>query len=454
MNELLFENENERKSLENILAYNQIKKCDNEINKYTEEIELQQEEMKNILKNENVDEEIVEKILKYKSVLKNMCGDNCRISELDEIIDENEKRIEEFQQKISETELSMNELKEQIYNTENPEEVIDCQNQIENLNVRLNDLNDIINQLISDNTPLLIEREYLVAKNGDNDLNIPKYNKDEINKHLSLLEEEFKTAIEGLELPIRENIEFCQKKIKNRELEIEKFNKRKESVINQFPNSIEVDIEDEYNNITNLLTELELKKETSNENPIIFDDAIIEEDTTNEFEFDDTPAEISDFTDDMIDEMGDLEFEDKEEIDIVPAEQETPDETPTEEPIVEEKTVDNEEIKEVEEETNSETVEEKVESPNEESETTETEEVASVSYVLSEGESLSNIAEKVYPSKENWLAIYYFNKETIDKYLVSNGISSDIETIKELANDTNLFTGNKLENPTDYKYKI
>ena len=45
-------------------------------------------------------------------------------------------------------------------------------------------------------------------------------------------------------------------------------------------------------------------------------------------------------------------------------------------------------------------------------------------------------------------------KETIDKYLVSNGISNDFDTIKELASDTSLFTGIKLEIPTDYNYKI
>jgi len=83
-----------------------------------------------------------------------------------------------------------------------------------------------------------------------------------------------------------------------------------------------------------------------------------------------------------------------------------------------------------------------------------TEEIGSVSYVLSDGESLMNIAEKVYPSKDNWQAIYYFNKDAIDNYLVSNGISNDFDTVKELANDTNLFTGIKLEIPTDYNYKI
>ena len=41
--------------------------------------------------------------------------------------------------------------------------------------------------------------------------------------------EVFNEAIEKLELPVRENIEFCQKKIKNREIEIQKYNDRKNS---------------------------------------------------------------------------------------------------------------------------------------------------------------------------------------------------------------------------------
>ena len=67
---------------------------------------------------------------------------------------------------------------------------------------------------------------------------------------------------------------------------------------------------------------------------------------------------------------------------------------------------------------------------------------------------MMNIAEKVYPSASNWEAIYYFNKDAIDKFLVSNGISNDFDTVKELANDTTLFTGIQLEIPTDYNYKI
>ena len=45
---------------------------------------------------------------------------------------------------------------------------------------------------------------------------------------------EFNAEIEKLDLPVRENIEFCQKKIKNRELEIEKLTERKNKVIEKF----------------------------------------------------------------------------------------------------------------------------------------------------------------------------------------------------------------------------
>jgi len=33
-------------------------------------------------------------------------------------------------------------------------------------------------------------------------------------------------------------------------------------------------------------------------------------------------------------------------------------------------------------------------------------------------------------------------------------LNSDFDTVKELANDTTLFTGIQLEIPTDYNYKI
>lgn len=438
MNELLFGEIKEKEALENLLALNQIKKCDKEIEKYANEIKEQNEEMMNILKDEDIDESYVEKIHKYKNLLTNMDGENGRISELETEISNNEARINEFQEKITEIENKLEELKKEIFETNNPSRVIECQNEIENNNVRLNDLNDILNGLISDNTPLLIEKEYLTAKNSDFDFNVPNYNKKEIESDLKKITKEFNSAIEKLDLPIRENIEFCQKKINNREIEIDKFNKRKSEVVEAFPNSIKLDVEKAYTDLKDLLCELELSHgtcEVKEEN--IFDEKenVVEETKTEEEEV--KPEITTEEPKEMKDEMVFLEDE----------ETETPKEEPVkveEEPKVEEP-VKAEEVKEEPkvEETTPETTTEK-----------KTEDIESVSYVLSDGESLMNIAEKVYPSKDNWEAIYYFNKDAIDKYLVSNGISNDFDTIKELASDTSLFTGIKLEIPTDYNYKI
>ena len=418
MNELLFGNLVEKEALENILALNQIKKCDNEIDKYKSEINEQKEEMISILKDEDIDETYVEKIHKYKNLINNMDGDNGRISELQVEISNNEERINEFQDKIKEIETELDNLKKEIFETNDPSRVIECQNAIENNNVRLNDLNGILNNLISDNTPLLIEKEYLLAKNNDYDFNIPNYNKEDIIKDLDKITKEFEESISKLELSVRENIEFCQKKISNRELEIEKYETRKNQVIEAFPNALGQDLSKSYEDINALLCELGISskcEKIDEKNIFDSDETFIDEDINNE---------IEKTTNDIKEEINFFEEDNKEP--IIEVENEEPSK---EETIEEEKT---EEVKETKDE----------------------EEIESVSYVLSDGESLANIAEKVYPSKDNWEAIYYFNKDLIDKYLISNGISNDFETIKELANDTSLFTGVKLEIPTDYSYKI
>lgn len=448
MKELLFNSIIEKEALENILALNQIRKCDAEIEKYTEEINEQNEKMMNILRDENIDENYVERIHKYKNLLNNIDGDNGRISELNGIIEENENRINDFQERISEIESRLDELKKEIFETDDPSKVIDCQNEIENQNVRLNDLNDILNSLISDNTPLLIEKEYLIAKNNDFDFNVPNYNKDEIVSDLEKITNEFNSAIEALDLPVRENIEFCQKKIKNREIEIEKYNEIKNSVIEAYPNSIGLDLTSAYKDIENLLCELSLSHECINVcEKNIFDEEEIEDTVEVTIEEETEEPVIEDEPKDIKDEMVFVDDEETQE-EVV--------EEPTEEVAVEETAVETEEkIEEetpvVEEPVAKATIEEAVETAEEE---VENEEIGSVSYVLSDGESLENIAEKVYPSRDNWEAIYYFNKETIDKYLVSNGISNDFDTMKELASDTSLFSGIKLEIPTDYNYKI
>lgn len=435
MKELLFGNNIEKEALENILALNQIKKCDKEIEKYTNEIKIQNDEMKKILKDEDIDEECVEKIHKYKNLLNNMNEDNGRISELNEKVSENESKINDYQKQIDELNNKSEELKKEIFETDNSEKIIDCQNEIENNNVKLNELNEILDKLISDNTPLMIEREYLVAKNSDYDFNIPNYNKKEISTDLEKLTKEFNDAIERLDLPIRENIEFCQKKIKNREIEIDKFNKRKSEVMEAFPDAIKTDISIAMSNLKDLLGELDLTYGTIVvEEKNIFD----EEPTTDEPEETEKVEEtvVEEPKEDIKDEISSLDNEEE----ITEATTDESEETKK----VEEEVIEPEDIPTIKEET---TDEEPVVPEKEE-------EIGSVSYVLSDGESLANIAEKVYPSKDNWEAIYYFNKDAIDKYLVSNGISNDFDTIKELSTDTSLFTGIKLEIPTDYNYKI
>lgn len=435
MKELLFGNNIEKEALENILALNQIKKCDKEIEKYTNEIKIQNDEMKKILKDEDIDEECVEKIHKYKNLLNNMNEDTGRISELNEKVSENESKINDYQKQIDELNNKSEELKKEIFETDNSEKIIDCQNEIENNNVKLNELNEILDKLISDNTPLMIEREYLVAKNSDYDFNIPNYNKKEISADLEKLTKEFNDAIERLDLPIRENIEFCQKKIKNREIEIDKFNKRKSEVMEAFPDAIKTDISIAMSNLKDLLGELDLTYGTIEvEEKNIFD----EEPTTDEPEETEKVEEtvVEEPKEDIKDEISSLDNEEE----ITEA---TTDES-KETKKVEEEVIEPEDIPTIKEET----TDEEPAVPEKE------EEIGSVSYVLSDGESLANIAEKVYPSKDNWEAIYYFNKDAIDKYLVSNGISNDFDTIKELSTDTSLFTGIKLEIPTDYNYKI
>lgn len=442
MKELLFDNIIEKEALENLLALNQIKKCDNEINKYTNEINEQTEKMIEILKDEEIDESYVEKIYKYKSILNNLDGDNGRIQELESIIEENENRINEFQDRINEIEEKLEELKREIFETDDPSKVIECQNEIESNNVRLNDLNDILNGLISDNTPLLIEKEYLIAKNNDFDFNIPNYNKKEITSDLDEITKEFNKKIEKLDLPVRENIEFCQKKIKNRELEIEKLLDRKNNVIENYPNSVTVDVESAYNDLSNVLNDLELSRSKIEVPEANIFDAEIEEETTEEVVEEEIETPVVKEEKDIKEGLSSIDEEIEEEVTIEEPTHETEVSEETTEEVVEEPVVVEEEVTEPEE----------VETATEEKKNEE--EIGSVSYVLSDGESMMNIAEKVYPSKDNWEAIYYFNKDAIDNFLVSNGLSNDFETIKELANDTTLFTGIQLEIPTDYNYKI
>ena len=483
MNELLFNNLKEKEALESLLALSQIKKCDKEIEKYTNEIEELKEEMTSILKNEDIDETYVEKIYKYKGIVNSANLDGDRINDLDKRIVENNSRINEFQRKISEVEDNIVRLRKEIFESANPSKVIECQNEVEENNQRLLDLNEILNNLITDNNPLMIEKEYLIARN-ELDFNISK---DDVKKDLDRIESEFNSFISKLDLPIRESIEFCQKKISNREAEIEKYNVRKSNVLSSYPNALSVNAEKAYDDIKDLLRDLSIAEECG----IITDKNIfdVSEENQEEGNYDEVIPEEEIVLEDKneIGESDESQFEDVEEVSkeetneniILEEEPVEPDSDENQLSINEELTNilnSNRVSEEIEESENNEVPEEQLEKidmnslddeykidesynipifeDDEDKPEESTDDIESVSYVLSDGESLANIAEKVYPSKDNWTAIYYFNKEAIDNYLVSNGISSDFETIKELANDTSLFTGIKLEIPTDFNYKI
>ncbi len=435
MVELLFENIIQKEALENLLALNQIKKCDKEIEKYTEEINELNKEMSNILKDENIDESYIEKMSKYKSLINKKESDTLRMKDIDDVISESEARISEYESKIKNIEERLNTLKEEIFKTDDPAKVIDCQNEIENCNVRLNDLNEILNQLINNNTPLLIEKEYLIAKNNDYDLNIPNHDIDEMSSDLEKINNEFNKALEELDLPVRENIEFCQKKISNREKEIEKYTSKKNEVLSAYPKALSLDLSNTYSQLDKLLGELNLHYDKV---PEEYTKNVFEEETQNEVKKEE--PEVSLFNDDEVVEP--VITEDSEE------------KTLQEEGNLEVDETKDDESFETENNDDTSSEETKVEEPEEEkTENSVEDEVASVSYVLSDGESLINIAEKVYPSKDNWEAIYYFNKDAINKYLISNGINTDFDTVKSLAEDTNIFAGIKLEIPTDYNYK-
>ena len=409
MNELLFDNIKEKDALENLLALNKIKKCDKEIEKYLSEINDLKEEMINILKDEDIDETYVEKIYKYKDKLNNTDDDTTRINEIDQVLSANESRINEFKEKISAVEQEIDSLRKEIFETDNPERVIECQNEVEKNNERLNDLKEILDNLIIDNNPLLIEKEYLTAKISDYDFNVSK---EEIKKDLDKITEEFNKCVENLDLSTRENVEFCQKKIANRENEIAKFNDIKNNVINMYPNATSVDVKSAYGEIKDLMDSISsIEAYKTIEETNIFDSIV------------DEPAPVIDDNNAIFESPIMTEEVEEEPIKEVSIEIPIYDE-PSTEPLHEEMVED------------------------------EKEDIESVSYELSDGESLANIAEKVYPSRDNWEAIYYFNKDVIDTYLVSNGINNDFETIKELAEDTSLFTGIKLEIPTDFNYKI
>lgn len=475
MKELLFSCKSEKMALENVLAFNQIRKCDEGIDKYNEEIVELKEEIRDILKGEGITENYIDLISNYKKEIKELDTGKSRIMELDKKIKCNEEKIDGFNIKIKELESELEALKRVIFDSDDAKVIVETQNKIELTNKRLSDLYDLVENLNNDNTTILIEKEFIKNKSFESDFNTPEVVKVEISNELERITIEFENVIKELDLAVREDIEFCMKKINNREKEIAKFEDRKYNIIAEYPDAEDLDFDSEIDKLDNLFEELdscfgdfcsgdcsgcagcghdELECDCEIDDCSCGDEcectleencgcscAIekdIEEDVDNEEDLID--AKDVDITTDMVHvesiEKPEIELKEVEEASELMLENDS-------EVEIDESDEDAEDIK-VEFDDS-----EDIEIDDSNSFST----IGSVPYIFSEGESLESIAEKVYPSKDCWEAIYNYNKEEIDSYLTANGISCDEDSIKTLATDKYLFAGIQLNIPTDANYK-
>lgn len=452
MNELLFSCQSDRLSLENILAYNQIKKCDKGIEKYCEEISLLKKEISDILASQGIKENYVEIISKYKEQLKNIESNESRSKELDYQIKINDEKINNFNLKIKELEAELEELKRNVFEANDAKEIVDSQNEIESVSKKLVDLYDLVENVSNDNTANLIELEFIKNK-GDSSIETNDLEKVELSNELHRISVEFDDVVRELELSVRENIEFCMKKINNREKEIVKYEDRKSNIVAEYPKSLNLDYQSEFAKLSNLFDELGLQNSSVVEKSTSFDSSL---EKTEEIKTEEKLVEPEQI---------------KEETNIfdIPEEEEEVKEEKVEDEIEEEPThIENDmikvesiekpdiELKEVEEASQDVQQEEPLEEDDSDDVSVDNSSfstIGSVPYIFSEGESLESIAEKVYPSKDCWEAIYNYNKEEINSYLTANGMSCDDETIKALASDKYLFAGIQLNIPTDCNYR-
>lgn len=462
MKELLFSCKSEKNALENVLAYNQIRKCDEGINKYNEEIKDLKLEISNILEEQGIGENYIETISNYKKEIKELDTSKGRVLELDKRIKCNDEKINGFNVKIKELESDLEDMKRIIFDSDEAKVIVETQNKIELTNKRLSDLYELVENLNNDNTTLLIEKEFIKNRSFESEFNTPEVIKVELSNELQKVSIEFERIIQDLDLAVREDIEFCMKKINNREREIAKFEDRKASIISEYPDALDMDFDKEIDKLDNLFGELDSCFETCGcdcdecdhgscecgccdeicecgeecdctlENNCGCIDQDVEEKVTEDYE-----EEIEDEDELITTDMVKVESIEKPEIELREVEEASEEiaEVTYEDEIKEEiQYDDSEESEEVNEENSFSTI-------------------GSVPYVFSEGESLESIAEKVYPSKECWEAIYNYNKEEIDSYLTANGISCDEESIRTLASDKYLFAGIQLNIPTDANYK-
>ena len=435
MKELLFSSTTEREALENVLAFNQIRKCEEVIDKYEREIGELREEISAIIKSEEISKDYVELITKVKDQLKGISSSSTRLKEIDSVMKNNDDRVKEFDYTIKELESELESLKRLVFESDDASVIEETQAEIDTLSSRLSDLYELVQSINNSNTAYMIEEELIKA---DNNTNYTDNTKVELSNELRKLYTEFESEIETLDLPVREDIEFCMKKIKNREAEIARYEARKDSIVATYPDALDLDFELEMTKLDELLEELSLLGVDS-----YYPDDFEEDDDTNIF--------------DSADEVVDEEQEDQgpvleDDSDSEPNKdlKDTVDNGMVRVESVEKPSIDLKEIDEdVEDTDDSIENEEDVLVDNSSSFST----IGSVPYIFSEGESLESIAEKVYPSKDCWEAIYNYNKEEINSYLTANGMSTDPETIKTLASDKYLFAGIQLNIPTDSNYR-
>lgn len=456
MKELLFTCPSEKKALENVLAYNQIRKCDEGINKYEVEICDLKSEISDILNEQGIYENYIDIMSNYKKEIKELDTGKNRVLELDSKIRCNDEKINGFNVKIKELESDLEDMKRIIFDSDDAKIIVETQNKIEITNKRLSDLYELVENLSNDNTTLLIEKEFIRNRSFESDFNTPEVLKVELSNELQKVSIEFERAIQELDLAVREDIEFCMKKINNREKEISKFEDRKSNILASYPEALGLDFDAEIDKLDNLFAELDL----------CFDDCCCECDDCdcdcdcggsdcNCVEGCECGENCNCTEEDncgCIKEENDVKLEENVEVETDMVKVET-----IEKPEIELREIN--EAAEIETEVNSEEVvvdvqeDEEKETVLEEKDETSFSTIGSVPYIFSEGESLESIAEKVYPSKDCWEAIYNYNKEEIDSYLTANGISNDEESIKTLAADKYLFAGIQLNIPTDANYK-
>lgn len=184
MKELLFSCKSEKSALENVLAFNQIRKCDEGINKYNEEILDLKLEISDILEEQGISENYIETMSNYKKEIKELDTSKSRVLELDKRIKCNDEKINGFNIKIKELESDLEDMKRTLFDSDDAKVIVDTQNKVELTNRRLSDLYELVENLNNDNTTLLIEKEFIKNKSFESEFNTPEVIKVELSNEL------------------------------------------------------------------------------------------------------------------------------------------------------------------------------------------------------------------------------------------------------------------------------